>query len=173
MREVFLAGVDVLCKLSPVSLKNRYTAAVTRQTFLDDALHRIIKQIGLKSLGQFKVYFVAKMMHCVDDRFCYDFVAGPSVSVKNQTSALRLLFPNINTDSLSYNTVLELDKQLLRTCLSVSISHLPQDITCRLKIDDLEHSACEWVRTLKYGCLLPLEDTAASAENVIDLSIAD
>ena len=168
IKEAFLAGVDVLCKLSSVSLKNKYTSAVRRQTFLDDALDRMIKHSGLKSLGQFKVYFVAKMVNCLDDRFCYHFLAGPSVSVKTQTSALHILFPNKNTGGSSYATVLQLDKQLLQTCLRCSVLHLPQDITCRLKIDDLEHSACEWVRTLKYGHLLPLEETVPTAESVID-----
>ena len=170
IKKAFLAGVDVLCKLSPVSLKNKYTSAVTRQTFLDDALHRMIKQLGLKSLGQFKVYFVSKMVNCLDDRFCYHFLAGPSVSVKSETSALHFLFPNINTDGLSHTTVLQLDKHLLQICLRSSVLHLPQDIICRLKIDDLEHSACEWVRTLKYGDLLPFEETVPTAESVIDLT---
>ena len=170
IKEGFLSGVDVLCKLSSASLRNKYISAVSRQTFLDDALDRMIKQIGLKSFGQFKIYFVAKVVKCLDDRFCYHFLAGPSVSVKGQTSALHFLFPNINTDGLSCATVVQLDKQLLQTCLRCSVSHLPQDITCRLKIDDLEHSACEWVRTLKYGDLLPFEETVPTVEGVIDLT---
>ena len=95
--------------------------------------------------------YLVKMVHVFDTRFRFQTHAGPSVTLATETSALNLLFPTVGK-------LKSLDMDLLQLCISKSARHLPIDVVRRMKLDDMEHSACEWMRTLRYGKLLPLPE---------------
>ena len=157
MRSVFVAAIDSLCECSTSFLKNKWASAMGGHSRIDACLLDMTHKVGLKSIGEFKVYFVSKMLHVFDARFRFRTRAGPSVSLAAKNSALRLLFPAVpQTESL--------DIDLLQVCMSKSAEHLPKDVVTRLQVDDVEHSACEWMRTLRYGKLLPLREDEVPAE---------
>ena len=91
------------------------------------------------------------MLHVFDSRFRFQSHAGPSVTFATENSALNLLFPAVGK-------LKSLDMELLQLCISKSARHLPKDVVRRMTLDDMEHSACEWMRALRYGILLPLPD---------------
>lgn len=149
MRSMLTMAIDNLCNFSAAYLQNTYQSALQRQTCADDALHSMSSNVGLKSIGTFKVYFVSKMLNVFDSRFRFQSHAGPSVTLAADKSALNLLFPTICK-------LKTLDMEMLQVCISKSEMYLPADLVQRIKLDDMEHSACEWMRTLRYAKQLPL-----------------
>ena len=88
----------------------------------------------------------------------YDFMAGPYVCIKERKSALRRLFPDMKVSGLTDDAKDALNARLLQICRTNVKSALPKSMAARVKLDDMEHSACEWNRTLKYGKLNPDSD---------------
>ena len=106
-------AIDNLCHFSAAYVQNTYQSALQRQTCIDDALHSMSSNVGLKSIGTFKVYFVSKMLNVFDARFRFQSHVGPSVTLAADKSALNLLFPTICK-------LKSLDMEMLQVCISNS-----------------------------------------------------
>ena len=97
------------------------------------------------------------MLHEYDAEFVHRFGVGPSVSLDEPNSALNLLFPDADTDAIN-------SKALLEHCRLIVDQSLPAEIRSRMRLDDLEHSACEWMRAMRYADVLTVMHCSSTNE---------
>ena len=157
MRDNFTSAMDKLWQWSPTKIRSKYRAAKSEGCFCNDVIATVVRELGLRSIGPFKLYFVSKMLHEYDEEFVHRFRVGPTVSLDEQNSALNLLFPNARRDDIT-------SKALLEHCRLIAIQSLPAEIRSRMSLDDMEHSACEWMRTMRYSDLLRVMQCTYTSE---------
>ena len=144
MQKLFIQAMDRLFDTSPTTVHSQYRDAHSGAVFVDDVIAGMVQRLALPSIGPFKRYFVSKMLHHFDHAFVHRFHAGPSVSISNPTSALTMLFPSVHGQNVT-------SQELLQRCLELSSNILPLALHSKLTLDDMEHAACEWMRTLRCG----------------------
>ena len=157
MRDNFTTAMDKLCQWCPTKSRSRYRDTKSGVYFCNDVIASVVRQLGLRSVGPFKLYFVSKMLHEYDEEFVHRFRVGPSVCLDEQNSALNLLFPNTRKEDIT-------PQALLEHCRLIAIQSLPAEIRSRMSLDDMEHSACEWMRTMRYSDLLRVMQCTYTSE---------
>ena len=157
MRVNFTSAMYKPWQWSPTKTRSKCHAAKSKGCFCNDVIATVARELGLRSIGPFKLYFVSKMLQEYDEEFVHRFRVGPSVSLDEQNSALNILFPHASTDTIT-------SKALLEHCRLIAIQSLPAEIRSRMKLDDLEHSACEWMRTMRYANLLTVMQCSSTSE---------